>query len=360
MCNQKKGHLAMIKTKICDMLGIEYPIVQAAMGPYPTNRLAASVSDAGGLGVISHSFGPKATLDGIRQVVKLTDKNFGVNVRVAREQPDAPIVIDAIVEERKKNPEVGKRLKAIITSGGDPTPYVDVIKVYEALHFHVVPSVYHAQKVERAGVDGIIAAGQEGGGHVNPEPVHTFVLVPAVVKAVKLPVLLSGGACDGTTLVAALAFGAQGVYMGTRFMATQDSDWHFNYKKAIVKANERDTEVVPGVFGPLRCLKNQYTATLKKMGTEGASWEEMLDYEGWPPMEKWGKFLAGKLSVEELLKGSRVFKAMEFGDTFDGAMPCGEVTGRINSLPTVKEVIEGVIREAEEIIQKLSKELLSL
>jgi enoyl-[acyl-carrier protein] reductase II len=355
----------MIKTEICDLLGIKYPIIQAAMGPFDTSDLASAVSNAGGLGVVSHPAPSEVglifelltpdkvqefiedvkrrMLAAIQKVNKNTNKPFGLNIRVAPEQPDAPHLVDMIIEEREKDPQLAKKLKLVITSAGDPTlPYLKKIKEAGMMHFHNVPTVYHAKKAEKAGLDGLVVTGYEAGGHVAYEPIHTIVLVPAVVEAVKIPVVAGGGICDGAGLVAALAFGAQGIYMGTRFIVTKECEFNQRVKEAIIEAKEKFpkvdcTIVTQGFFGPLRHLKNDYSLKLQEMVARGASPKELLEYEGR------GTFLA---------KGPQ-------GDVVNGAIWCGQAAIRINEILSAKELIEKIMKEAEEIIKRLSTKVIA-
>jgi len=205
-----------------------------------------------------------------------------------------------------------------------------------------VPTVYHAKKGEKAGLDGLVVTGYEAGGHVAYEPIHTIVLVPAVVEAVKIPVVAGGGICDGAGLVAALAFGAQGIYMGTRFIVTKECEFNQRVKEAIIEAKEKfpkvaSTLVTQGFFGPLRHLKNEYSMKLQEMVAKAASPEELLEYEGR------GTFLA---------KGPH-------GDVVNGAIWCGQVARRINEILSAKELIEKIMREAEEIIERLSTKVIA-
>jgi len=322
--------------------------------------LASAVSNAGGLGIVSHPAPSeiglifelltpdkgqefienvkRRMLLAIQKVNKNTNKPFGLNIRVAPEQPDAPYLLDMILEEREKDPQLTKKLKLIITSAGDPTlPYLKKIRDAGMLHFHNVPTVYHAKKAEKAGLDGLVVTGYEAGGHVAYEPIHTIVLVPAVVEAVKIPVVAGGGICDGAGLVAALAFGAQGIYMGTRFIVTKECEFNQKVKDAIIEAKEKfpkvaSTLVTQGYFGPLRHLKNEFSLKLQEMVTKKVSPEELLEYEGK------GTFLA---------KGPQ-------GDVVNGAIWCGQAAIRINDIPSAKELIERIMREAEEIIERLS------
>ena len=358
------------RTDVCQLFGIEYPIVQAPMGPFITTELCAAVSNAGGLGVISHTgtflylkerdpdfyeqihdFAPKLvestlamekdmgvnTLEELRKVSRLTDKPFGVNVRVAREQPDAHYLIDAILEEREKNSKLAKNLKVVVTSAGSPNLYTQRLKDAGLMVVHVVPSVYHAQKSEKAGVDAVVASGHEAGGHVAWDPVHTSVLTPAVRKAVKIPVLSAGGWCDGKGLVAALALGAGAIYMGTRFIATKESDFAQGYKEAILEGKERDTTVTAGSFGPIRVLKNKYATTL----------QELLDSVTGSLQERFEN-----PKIAEAKTVASWADSYKHGKTENSPVLTGEVQALINDLPTVKELIDGIMKEAEEIITR--------
>lgn len=362
--------LVFKKTDVCELFGIKYPIVQAPMGPFITTKLCAAVSNAGGLGVVSHTgtflylkerdpgfykqvhdFAPKLvestlameeemgvnTIEELRKVSKLTDKPFGVNVRVAQEQPDAPYLIDAIIEEREKNPKLAKNLKVVVTSAGNPSLYTQRLKDAGLIVVHVVPSVYHAEKSEKAGVDAVVASGHEAGGHVAWDPVHTSVLTPAVREAVKVPVLSAGGWCDGKGLVAALALGAGAIYMGTRFIATKESDFAQGYKEAVLKGTERDTIVTAGSFGPIRVLKNKYAATL----------QELLDSVTGSFQEKFEnpKIVDAKTNVSWA-------DSYKYGKTENAPVLSGEVQVLVDDIPTVKELIDGIVKEAEEIITK--------
>jgi NAD(P)H-dependent flavin oxidoreductase YrpB (nitropropane dioxygenase family) len=276
-------------------------------------------------------------LDAILKVNKNTKNPFGVNIRVAPEQPDAPYLLDMIIEERRKNPELARKLKLIITSAGDPSQlYLKKIRDEGMLRFHNVPSVYHAKKAEKSEVDGLIVTGYEAGGHVAYEPIHTIVVVPAAVKAVKVPVVAGGGICDGAGFVAALALGAQGIYMGTRFIATKECEFNEKVKEAAVGAAAKypkaaATLVTQGVYGPLRYLKNDFSLKLQEMVAKGASVDELFEFES---------------PATYLAKGPQ-------GDVVNGAIWCGQVAIRLDEILSVREVIEGIMKEAEEIIQNL-------
>lgn len=347
------------KTKLCEMLGIEHPIIQAPMGPYITTELAIAVTNAGGFGTISHSgiyfkddrpvpkwaikigaFGTNSMVN-LREAVQKVNGPLGVNVRVAMEQIDAKDLINAICREYESNELINKRLVAVITSAGNPKIYTKQLKEAGLLVFHVVPSVYHAKKAEDAGVDGVVASGHEAGGHVAHDPVHTSVLTPAVVDAVKVPVMSAGGWSDGRGLVTALVLGADAAYMGTRFIATQESDFAQGYKEAIVKASERDTVITAGSFGPIRALKNKFSRELNELLREHKGNEKALEV------------------VNYKIRPGGWQSSYIDGETDDAPVLTGEVQGRCNDIPTCKDLIDQIISEAEAIIEGMPQKMLA-
>jgi len=251
-------------------------------------------------------------------------------------------VIRTTIEARDEDPKMKERLSVIITSAGDPLPWTDVIKPSGAKWLHVVPSVRHAIRAEKAEVDAIIASGQEGGGHVAWEPVHTMVLLPAVVKAVNTPVIGAGGFGSGASLVAALALGAAGVQMGTRFLATKESDFQKVHKDYIVKGGERDTIVARGVVGPLRWLKNEAAMEFTQLTIDKAPGvylgitEDLAD-------------VARELRSKE----DEGWEAQFRGDGPKALMPAGEIVGLVDDLPAVKELVEKIMDEAEKTVRDL-------
>ncbi|UCD84539.1 MAG: nitronate monooxygenase [Deltaproteobacteria bacterium] len=360
----------MIKTELCDMLGIKYPIIQAGMGPFSTNDLCVAAANAGCLGNIStfgmgigqlawpslieSLFGKGTTEELVRQSIQrikeLTRESqgiFGINCLVAQEIFDyAEKIIGATLKEIKSDPEVAERLRVIITSAGNPAPWTERIKESGVKWFHVVPSVYHAQKAEKAGVDLVIASGHEGGGHIAWNPVHTMVLLPEIVKSVKVPVIGAGGFCDGASLAAALSLGAVGVQMGTRFIATKESDFVQMWKDQVIKAGDRDSLVVRGLAGPARALKTKFAlevadATIKKIPRIYLGEDVGIDNE---------------IAAMESEGLSRIYDAPDKPE--DSLLFGGEVSGRISSIPTVKELIEEVMSEAGEIIRNLPEKFL--
>lgn len=356
--------MTFLHTNICRSLGIKYPIFQGGMGPYKTEDLAIAVSNAGALGVIS-SIGMAATLlpeaapldakkmfgdDPPREILKKSIERvaeetkrrqgvFGVNVPVASEFILASkMFVEQVIESRENDSEIEKRLRVLVTSAGNPTPWAEV-KKHGLTWVHVVPSVYHAKKAEKAGVDIIVASGHEGGAHVSWDPVHSMVLVPAVVRSVDVPVVAAGGFCDGASLAAAICLGADGIQMGTRFIATKESDFEDLWKKAIIGREERQTLTGRGLFGPMRFLRNKRAEriverTLKDvpsfyLGEPVQSNEEILELE--------------RSGFDELLNGNES-EALMFG---------GECSGRVDDLPSVEELITRIMNESRSTFNRI-------
>ncbi|WXG40920.1 MAG: nitronate monooxygenase family protein [Candidatus Freyarchaeum deiterrae] len=333
-----------IKTPLNDMLGIKYPIIQAAMGPFYTTKLCCAVVNAGGFGIVSHTnlvgVDPiKDMEENIKYVMKNCKGNFGVNIRVARIQIDAPGIMELIMKMRKENPEVKKRLKMVVTSAGNPKPPAQLFKEKDKdlLVFHVAPTLYHAMKVDGL-CDGIVCTGYEGGGHQSYERVNTTVLVSEAVKNCKKPIIACGGFSDGRGIAAALAMGAVGVQMGTRFIATKESEFHQNYKDFIIRSKDSDTMVCQGAFGPIRLLKNKYA----EHHGEIVSREEKLAAES-------------ELDVKAIQEDNEKYALVYKGDIENGPVLCGQSCGNTKDIPTVKELIDRMMKEAEEAIKKTSK-----
>jgi len=337
----------MIRTRICDLLGINYPIVEGGMGEKEGVTLSVAVSNAGGLGCIRHNPFCLLGVDTraimrkeLQEAKKQAGNPFAVNIRVGKEQIDYEDILDVVLEERGKDPELASKLRAVITSAGDGSTYVEKIKSSGALHIHKVSTVRQAKRMESAGVDALIVLGHEGGGHISFEGVGNMVLLPMVVGAVKIPVIASGGFCDAASFVAALGMGAEGIEMGTRFIATKEGGFHPRFKQAVIEASASDTVVTVGEFANVRFLKNKYIEE-RVLKTGGKSEDEIVD-----PVFK-----------EELLKEfltSLKERQVEAGDVENCPLPGGQVAGRINGILTVSEVIEGIMHGAEEIIQNLA------
>lgn len=297
-----------VQTRITEMLGIEKPIIQAAMGWIARSKLSSAFSNAGGMGIIETSSGE---LDAVREEIKkmhdLTDKPFGVNVAQAfvRDPDIIPFVID-------------QGVRFVTTSAGDPMQYTETLKDAGLTVFHVVPSLKGALRAIEAGVDGLIVEGGEGGGFKNPQDVASMVLIPLVCEKVDVPVVAAGGITDGRSMAAAFALGAEGVLMGTRVLSSAESPVHENWKTAIVDADATDT-VFLNRSGPgpaLRALKTDRTQRLQKDGTDNI----------------FGEF-AGT-------------QAVYFGGDLEaGIALTGQVAGRINTVRPIKDILDETIDE---------------
>ena len=370
----------MIKSRLCNLIGIKYPIIQAGMGPFSNNNLGVAAANAGCLGLLSTSgltsrdqqpfvydawiktaeANPDDDMQtAIEKVLKRTyrltkDKGgvFGINVMVAAEMAaEAKIIIDTAIRVREENPELKKHFKVIFTSAGDPVGWHDKIKGAGMTWMHVVPSVKGALRCKKAGVDVIVASGHEGGFHTSWEPVHSMILLPAVVEAVsddKTLVCGAGGFCDGKTLAAALVLGADGVQMGTRFLATQESDFHQIWKEAVVAAQDRGTLVARGFVGPARWLKNARSEehavnTLKK--SPGVFLGTPDDFT--------------TIDMSLIAYELESIKAVYDGDKTKALMAAGEAAQRINDMPKVNDMVQNVVREAEAILRDVPKKFLA-
>ena len=264
-----------MKTRITDLLGCQYPVIQGGMAWVAEYHLAAAVSEAGGIGLIgAASAPPEVVREQIRKTKELTDKPFGVNVMLLN--PNAPEVAKVVVEEG---------VKIVTTGAGNPEKYMELWKSAGTKVIPVVASTALAKRMERCGADAVIAEGCESGGHVGETT--TMALVPQVVDAVeKIPVIAAGGIGDGRGIAAAFMLGAKGVQMGTAFVATKESQVHENYKQCIIKAKDIDTRVTGRTTGhPVRALRNQMTKEYLKKEAEGASFEDT----GKPPKSRSGR-----------------------------------------------------------------------
>ncbi len=364
----------MIKTKLTDFLGIKHPIIQAGMGPFSNNNLCVAAANAGILGLLSTSglFNKEtqpwiyrqfvetgeASMDDdmagvletvLKRTYRLTkDKGgvFGINVMVSAEllEPSS-ILIDTAIRVVKENPEMQNNFKVIFTSAGDPMPWGEKIKSAGFKWLHVVPSVKGALRCKKAGVDLVVASGHEGGFHTAWEPVHSMVLLPAVVDALSdtdIIVVGAGGFCDGKTLAAALALGAAGVQMGTRFLATKESDFVPLWKEAVLKAGDRDTLIARGFVGPARWIRTP--ASLKHQ-------ENTLKMSP-------GVFLGVPDDLASIPAELYNFEVEGIRATYEGdyeraLIAGGECVQRIDDMPTVQEVVDRIVKEAEEILKSL-------
>jgi NAD(P)H-dependent flavin oxidoreductase YrpB (nitropropane dioxygenase family) len=346
--------MSHISNRYTQLVGIEHPIVQEGLGPFRTPKLAAAVSDAGGLGTVSMpgmpvdiDAGARTFREHIEEAASLTDKPFAVNIPVGVDHeghvlPFTDVYIKTVLAARKADDSLARQLKVMTTSAGFPGPYLQAIKDAGMIHQHKVGSTRQAVKSAEAGVDVVIAAGFEMGGHAPSKAVHTFVLVPSVTEAIDIPVLLTGGARDGRGLAAALAMGADGVAMGSRFIVSQEnSDWHPNYIQALLDAKEGDDVAFNGVYGPCRGLRN--TASEKLLSGEvqapGGSGEPPTEVE----LERW-KIESMQLSQTD-------------GDVENGLVLAGQVSSALNELIHVAEFVPSMAEEAAGILRGLASRL---
>jgi enoyl-[acyl-carrier protein] reductase II len=364
----------MLKTKLTALLGIQHPIIQAGMGPFSNNNLCVAASNAGVLGLLSTSglFSKQdspwiynafietgeaspdddmaaALTKVLKRTYRLTkDKGgvFGINVMVSAELVDlSAILIDTAVKVVKENPAMKNHFKVIFTSAGDPVPWRDKIKNAGFTWLHVIPSVKAALRCKKAGVDCIVASGHEGGFHTSWEPIHSMTLLPAVVDALagsNIPVVGAGGFCDGKTLAAALVLGAAGAQMGTRFLATQESDFHPLWKEQVVKTQDRGTLVARGMVGPARWLKTP-TSLEHQKNTLQKSPSIFLD----TPDDY------STTGAQELVAYERTgIQAVFNGDREKALMAGGECAQRVEDLPKVQDLVDRIIKEAKDILKK--------
>lgn len=328
------------------LVGIDHPIVQEGLGPFTTAKIAAAVSAAGGLGTVSMPGMPEDLAEGaktfrrhIEQCASLTSKPFAVNIPVGIDSSGAVLpftdtYIRMVLEVRKQDSQLERQLKVMTTSAGFPGPYIQMFKDAGMIHQHKVGSTRQAIKSEKAGVDVIIAAGFEMGGHAPSNATHSFVLLPSVTEAVSIPVLLTGGVRDGRTLAAALAMGADGVALGTRFILSEENtDWHPKYLQALLDAKEGDDVAFPGVYGPCRGLKNAASAKLVAHGFGDA--EDAVAFSRW------------KLDAMQ--------RAQSEGDVENGLVMMGQVASAINDLIRIAEFVPGMAEEASEVLRSLER-----
>ena len=306
-----------MKTRVTELLGIEYPIIQGGMAWVAEHNLAAAVSEAGGFGLIGGANAPgEVVREEIRKAKELTDKPFGVNVMLM--SPHADDVAKVVVEEG---------IKVVTTGAGNPAKYMEMWKNAGIKVIPVVASVGLARMMEKAGADAVVAEGTESGGHIGEET--TMTLVPQVVDAVSIPVIAAGGIGDGRGIAAAFMLGAEAVQIGTRFVVAKESIVHENYKQRIIKAKDIDSTVTGRSHGhPVRCLRNQMTREYIKLEAEGKSFEEL-----------------------EYLTLGTLRRAVMEGDVTNGTVMAGQIAGMIKKEQTCKEIIEEMMAQAEALLK---------
>ena len=303
------------------LFNIKYPIVQGGMIWCSGWELAAAVSNAGGLGLIgSGSMYPDILREQIKKCKQATNNPFGVNV---------PLLYPNIEEHIKIIIEEG--VKIVFTSAGNPKTWTNHLKSHGITVVHVVSNVKFATKCQEAGVDAIVAEGFEAGGHNGREETTTLVLIPQVQKAITIPLIAAGGIGSGKAMAAAFALGAEGVQIGSRFVTTQESSAHINFKNAIVDAKEGDTQLSLKQLTPVRLLKNSFSEKVSELEKKGASAEELSN----------------------LLGRGRAKKGMFEGDLVEGELEIGQVSAAIDKIETVKEVVDEIVAEYNSVLKKL-------
>lgn len=306
-----------MKTRLTEILGLKYPVIQGGMAWVAESHLASAVSKAGGLGLIAAASAPAEWVrEQIREVRKHTNCPFGVNIMMI--SPNADDVAKIVVEEN---------VPVVTTGAGTPEKYMTMWKEAGIKVIPVVASVAMAKRMERCGADAIVAEGTEAGGHIGENT--TMVLVPQIVDSVQIPVIAAGGIADGRGVAAAFMLGAEGVQMGTRFVVTNEAEVHENYKQCIIRAKDIDSRVTGRATGhPVRALRNKMTTEYIRLEKEGASFEEL----------------------EHLTLGS-LRKAVVDGDVKEGSVMAGQIAGLIADIKPCKEAIESIVSQAEALLK---------
>ena len=307
----------MIKTKITELFGVEYPIIQGGMAWVAEAQLAAAVSNAGGIGLIAGGSAPAEVIRGeIRRAKELTDKPFGVNIMLM--SPYAGELAQLVIEEGV----------AVVTTGaGNPGKYIASWKQAGIKVVPVVPSVALAKRMERAGADALVAEGCEAGGHIGE--LTTMALIPQIVDAVSIPVLAAGGIADGRGVAAALMLGAQGVQVGTRFLAAEECQIHQNYKELVLKAKDTDSAVTGRNTGhPVRQIRSKFTRRVLELEGRDADPEEF----------------------EALTVGS-LKKAVVNGNVDEGSFMAGQIAGLVSRIQPVQEIVDEMFGEAGHLLK---------
>jgi enoyl-[acyl-carrier protein] reductase II len=310
-----------MKPRICDLFGIKYPIIQAGMIWCSGWRLAAAVSNAGGLGLIgSGSMYSEVLREHIRKCKSATNQPFGVNV---------PLLYPNIEEHMKVIIEEG--VKIVFTSAGNPKNWTQNLKQQGITVVHVVSNVKFALKCQEAGVDAIVAEGFEAGGHNGREETTTMVLIPMVRKAVTIPLIAAGGIGSGAGMAAAFALGADGIQVGSAFVTTEESSAHENFKRAVLHTPEGETQLTLKQLTPVRLIKNKFFKEVDAAEKRGASNEEM----------------------QQLLGRARAKKGMFEGDLEEGELEIGQISGALTEIKTAAQVVGEIVREFKEVQSKI-------
>jgi enoyl-[acyl-carrier protein] reductase II len=317
----------MRETRVCDLLGIKYPIIQGGMTWIANAELAAAVSEAGGLGTISPNAGMRiednvevSLRDQIRKAKGLTSKPFSVNIVVLI--PEIAALVDVLIDEE---------VPVVTTSAGSPRLHTRRLKEAGIRVLHVVSSVRQAQVAEDSGVDAVIAEGFEAGGHNGFDELTTMVLVPQIADAVEIPVIAAGGIADARGLVAAFALDAEGVQMGTRFIATTECNAHQKFKDRLVAASDIGTTITGRALSPTRGLKNEFSARIADMDCRGTTADELLALIGL------GRSRMGQLD----------------GLVEEGELYCGAISGMIHDVVSAGDVVRKMVKDYDGVVAGL-------
>ncbi|RNL84931.1 nitronate monooxygenase [Sinomicrobium pectinilyticum] len=311
-----------MENRITQLFNIKYPVIQAGMVWASGWRLASASSNAGILGLLgAGSMYPEVLREHIRKCKKATDNPFGVNVPML--YPDIEKIMDIIVEEG---------VKIVFTSAGNPKTWTPFLKNHGITVVHVVSSVKFALKAQEAGVDAVVAEGFEAGGHNGREESTTFTLIPMVREKISVPLIAAGGIATGRGMLAAMVLGADGVQIGSRFVASEEASSHANFKQKVVEAREGDTHLTLKELAPVRLLKNKFYTDVQELYSRSPSVEEL----------------------KGLLGRGRAKKGMFEGDLDEGELEIGQVSGLIHDIKSVSEIVEDIIREFRKVKQELT------
>ncbi len=310
-----------MNNKITQLFNIDFPIIQAGMIWASGWRLASAVSNAGGLGLIgAGSMYPEVLLEHIQKCKKATNKPFGVNVPML--YPNIDEIMKIIIDEG---------VKIVFTSAGNPKTWTQLLKEKEIAVVHVVSSVKFALKAQEAGVDAIVAEGFEAGGHNGRDETTTFTLIPMVKEKIKIPLIAAGGIATGRGMLAAIVLGADGVQIGSRFVASNEASSHQNFKEKVVDAQEGGTYLTLKELAPVRLLKNKFYDDLQQL------------YKRNPTIEE----------IKELLGRARAKKGMFEGDLDEGELEIGQISGLIHNIKPAAEIIKDIIKDFEKAKSEL-------
>ncbi|WP_394970761.1 NAD(P)H-dependent flavin oxidoreductase [uncultured Croceitalea sp.] len=311
-----------MQNKITDLFNIQYPIVQGGMIWASGWRLASAVSNAGGLGLIgAGSMYPEVLLEHIQKCKKATSKPFGVNIPML--YPDIDKLMSIIIDEE---------VKIVFTSAGNPKMWTSFFKEKGITVVHVVSSVKFALKAQEAGVDAVVAEGFEAGGHNGRDETTTLILIPAVKEKLQIPLIAAGGIATGRQMLAAMVLGADGVQVGSRFVASNEASSHLSFKEEVVKAKEGDTQLTLKELAPVRLIKNKFYQDIQKAYSNGASIE----------------------ALKEILGRARAKKGMFEGDLNEGELEIGQVSALINDIKPAAQILEEMVTEFKQARKEIT------